>query len=96
MDPLKLQVLINSGMAWKLEGAVGRACMDAIKSGDCMLGETHHNDFYGNRVPARHEMQDGVFGTREFVVHNNSEEFATMLDLAPTEADLDILSAVLN
>ena len=25
-----LQKLINSGSAWKLEGYIGRACMDAI------------------------------------------------------------------
>ena len=42
------QKLINSGMAWKLEGSVGRQCMSSINTGCCMLGETGHNDYYGN------------------------------------------------
>lgn len=92
---LNLQILINSGMAWKLEGSVGRSCMRAIQDGACMLGLEAHTDFYGNRIPARHEIETGCFGTREFVVECYGEDHAAMLDLAPTEADVDILSAVL-
>lgn len=32
-----LQSLIDSGMAWRLEGSVGRAAMSAIEAGDCIL-----------------------------------------------------------
>jgi hypothetical protein len=35
---LDLQDLINDGTAWKLEGSVGRAAMECINSGICILG----------------------------------------------------------
>ena len=31
---IELQDLINSGTAWKLEGSVGRAAMEAIEAGE--------------------------------------------------------------
>lgn len=59
----KLQELINTGTAWKLEGSVGRAAMIALRSGACMLPETAHSDYYGNRIPARHEVKEGSMGS---------------------------------
>ena len=38
-DYLYIQALIDNGNAWKLEGSIGRMCMDAIQSGYAMLGE---------------------------------------------------------
>lgn len=61
-----LQELINSGAAWRLEGAVGRAAMDAIRSGECILGETGHRDYWGNYVPSRTEVQSGTKGSVEY------------------------------
>ena len=39
IDVNDLQGLIDSGMAWRLEGSVGRAAMRAIEDGECVLGE---------------------------------------------------------
>ncbi len=61
-----VQELIDSGMAWRLEGAIGRQCMDAIRAGYAMLGEEAHTDYYGNRVPSRYEVQPGTPGSPEY------------------------------
>ena len=61
------QKLINSGNAWRLEGSVGRYCMDMISGGYCMLGKVGHRDYYGNYVPSRYEVEKGTKGSREFV-----------------------------
>lgn len=63
---LDLQALINSGMAWRLEGSVGRAAMDAIEAGICVLGEVGHRDYWGNYIPSRHEVQAGTKGSIEY------------------------------
>jgi hypothetical protein len=68
---MDLQELINSGAAWCLEGSVGRAAMDAINAGACMLGETGHRDYWGNYVPSRHEVQAGTKGSREYCEARN-------------------------
>jgi hypothetical protein len=60
------QDLINSGMAWKLEGHVGRTAMSLIEQGVCMLGEQGHRDYYGNYVPSRFEVQPGTKGSPEY------------------------------
>ncbi len=66
MTPAELQELIDSGMAWRLEGAVGRACMAAIMAGECMLGPVAHTDYYGNYVPSRYEIRPGSPGSPEY------------------------------
>ena len=67
MNNLSIQDLSNTGMAWKLEGHVGRQCMDALEEGRAMLGETGHRDYYGNYVPSRTEVQPGSVGSPEYV-----------------------------
>lgn len=61
------QDLINSGQAWRMEGHVGRTAMALIENGICTLGEEAHTDYWGNRVPSRHEVQPGTPGSAEFV-----------------------------
>jgi hypothetical protein len=61
-----LQELIDSGQAWQLEGSIGRECMDCIESGDCILGEVAHTDYWGNRVPSRHDVLPGTLGSEEY------------------------------
>lgn len=95
MDALKVQLLINSGMAWTLEGAVGRACMAAIDDGACMLGPAPRTDYYGNTVPSRTQVKAGTRGSREFVVKFFGEQHAQDLELLPAEPTLDILAPVL-
>lgn len=58
-----LQKLINNGQAWHMEGAVGRAAMDALRSGACYLPKKSFTDAYGNKVPSRDELQSGTMGT---------------------------------
>jgi len=61
------QGLIDSGMAWKLEGFVGRNAMNLIEAGKCTLGPVGHRDFYGNYVPSKFEVEAGTKGSQEFV-----------------------------
>lgn len=61
-----LQSLINSGMAWKMEGHVGRAAMAAINSGECILGTEGHYDYWGNYVPSRFDVKSGTKGSIEY------------------------------
>jgi hypothetical protein len=66
----ELQDRINTGLAWKLEGSYGRAAMDSLNSGACMLPEKRHMDFYGNVVPARTDLKPESTGSLE-----NSQAF---------------------
>lgn len=61
-----LQELIDNGLAWKLEGSIGRAAMDAIQSGECILGSIGHQDYWGNYVPSRFEVEAGTKGSTEY------------------------------
>lgn len=61
------QELVNTGVAWQLEGHVGRTAMALIKAGKIMLGEVAYKDYWGNRVPSRFEVQPGSVGSREYV-----------------------------
>ena len=63
----RVQKLIDSGLAWKLEGSVGRHCMDMITAGYCMLGKESHKDYWGNKVPSRYEVKAGTKGSAEYV-----------------------------
>lgn len=81
------QNLINSGMAWKLEGHVGRTCMAAIEDGVCMLGTKRFQDYYGNWVPARTDVREGTKGSRQFVVDRMGEEHAAMLEAVSEDFD---------
>lgn len=60
------QELIDSGVAWHLQGSYGRRAMALIESGDCILGEEAHVDAYGNRVPSRTEVKPGTKGSIEY------------------------------
>lgn len=79
-DIQKVQTLINTGLAWKLEGHVGRTCMAAINNGDCMLGVESFRDYYGNRVPARTDVAEGTRGSREFVLEHHDEDYVVELE----------------
>jgi hypothetical protein len=62
-----LQELVDSGLAWQLEGSVGRACMAAIEAGRIALGPEGRRDYYGNYVPGRDEVEPGTKGSVEYV-----------------------------
>jgi len=58
----EMQALINSGAVWKLEGSMGCSAVALINSGDCILGEQGHYDYYGNYEP----------GNIRFVTHKEN------------------------
>lgn len=71
-----LQRAINSLDAWRLQGSYGRAMMEAIESGSCMLGESGTRDYWGNYVPSRTEVKAGTKGSYDFVVNVRGAEWA--------------------
>jgi len=66
LTDLDIQGLIDSGLAWRLEGYVGRECMAAIEDGRAILGEVGHRDYWGNYVPSRFEVEPGTKGSIEY------------------------------
>lgn len=65
-SPKNLQRMIDSGQVWRMEGSMGRAAMDAIKQGHVILGPKAYRDYWGNRVPAHHEVKPGTHGSPEY------------------------------
>lgn len=66
-SPASLQDMIDSG-TWGLEGSAGRAMMRAIESGECILGPAPARDYYGNRIPAEYEVEDGTKGSLQYAL----------------------------
>lgn len=66
LNDMTMQDAIDSGVAWQLEGSVGRAASAAISAGECMLGHTGRTDAYGNYVPSRWEVEPGTKGSPEY------------------------------
>ena len=62
------QELVDTGMAWKMEGFVGRTCMDMLKSGALFLPLKDFSDYYGNVVPSRKKLKPGTTGTLELSI----------------------------
>lgn len=79
---LSLQRAINSGVAWSSQGSMGRAMMGAIENGDCMLGKAPAHDYWGNRIPARDEVQSGTKGSYDFVAGHRDVEWADQMAAA--------------
>lgn len=76
-----MQRVINSGM-WSMPGSFGRAMMDAIRSGRCMLGTASARDCCGNYIPSRSQVKPGAPGSRKYVVARMGKEWAKMLEKA--------------
>lgn len=76
---IAMQNSINTGVAWKMQGSVGRELMRAINEGACMLGKTGASDYYGNYIPSRDEVKPGTKGSYEFVADINGSEYADRL-----------------
>jgi len=61
------QSLINTGAAWTMEGHTGRTAMDLIEAGLCALGHSDHNDYWGNHIPSRTQVEEGTKGSVQYV-----------------------------
>jgi hypothetical protein len=73
-----IQKAINGG-AWSMQGSYGRAMMDAITSGHCMLGRDQCRDYYGNTIPSRDDVQQGTKGSYNYVIKHNGLEWADLM-----------------
>ena len=71
----KMQALIDSGDAWRLEGSVGRAAMGCLESGACMLPKVPQANAYGGHMPSRDWLKAGTKGTWK-----NCQAFWTAVD----------------
>ena len=74
-----MQRRINDGSIWHFEGSAGRAAMDAIASGYCVLGRTGHRDYWGNYVPGRREVKDGTKGSVAFARNLRGDYWANSI-----------------
>ncbi len=61
-----LQNLIDNGEGWQTESDIGRAIMQALEDGTCVLGPVARRDYHGNVVPARKDVASGEKGTLEY------------------------------
>jgi hypothetical protein len=61
-----LQNLIDNGEGWQSEGALGRAIVNALEDGRCVLGPVAHRDYHNNVVPARKDVAPGAKGSLEY------------------------------
>ncbi len=77
-----LQRAINSGSAWSFQGSYGRAMMDAIEAGRCMLGSDSARDYWGNYIPSRDQVMAGTKGSYEYVAAAFGAEWADMMAAA--------------
>lgn len=59
----ELQEWIDTGVAWQLEGHVGRTAMAALRDGACVLGPKPVKDYYGNTIPAYYMVKEGTTGS---------------------------------
>lgn len=73
-----IQRAINGGL-WSMQGSYGRAMMQAISDGWCLLGTESFNDYYGNRIPSRIEVKEGTKGSPEFVLEHRGQEWLDFL-----------------
>ena len=90
MDDEMIQRLVNTGMAWRMEGAIGRECMRAIEAGRAMLGTEAHRDYWGNVVPSRYDVVAGTKGSFDFVAD------AMGMNHAQAMADVDDDTAAIS
>lgn len=77
---VSIQKAINDGNAWKMQGSYGRAMMQAIDDGRCILGRNHARDYWGNRIPARTEVKEGTKGSLSYVRQYSGEEWANLME----------------
>lgn len=65
----KMQNIIDTGMVWHMEGAMGREAMHLLEIGACFLPNKAYRDAYGNKVPPRSELSSGTTGTLQNAIN---------------------------
>jgi hypothetical protein len=75
---VSLQRAINSGM-WGLQGSYGRAMMDAINAGKCLLGLKDAKDYYGNVIPSRLHVKEYTKGSWDYVKERSGMVWANKM-----------------
>jgi hypothetical protein len=75
----QMQAMINSGMAWRMEGSYGRGVMELIRAGNLMLGPVGRTDYWGNYVPGREEVVEGTKGSFDYVKAHHGDDYAKAL-----------------
>lgn len=74
-----IQRAINSGSAWSFQGSYGRAMMDAISSGKCLLGLKPARDYYGNTIPSRLQVKEYTKGSWDYVKEHSGAVWANQM-----------------
>lgn len=82
-DAKAIQQVINDGTGWLMQGCFGRELMRRLEAGDVMLGQIARCDFWGNRIPARDQVQPGTKGSYELVVETHGKAYADALAAVP-------------
>lgn len=59
----KMQEWIDKGIAWSMEGAIGREAMRGLESGKYFLPNESFKDYYGNHIPSREQVKEGTTGS---------------------------------
>lgn len=80
-DALNMQKLISSGDVWSLQGSYGRSAMEYLEAGICMLGKEPKQDYYGNRVPSRTEVEAGSKGSEALCKQSHPELYKKYIKL---------------
>ena len=73
-----IQRAINSG-AWSLQGSYGRAMMQAINDGKCLLGLKPAKDYWGNVIPSRLQVKEYTKGSWDYVKEHNGMVWANKM-----------------
>ena len=73
-----IQRAINAGM-WSMQGSYGRAMMDAINDGKCLLGLKDARDYWGNTIPSRLHVKEGTKGSWDYVKEKSGKDWANQM-----------------
>jgi hypothetical protein len=76
------QELVDTGLAWHLEGHVGRTADRLLEAGEIALGPEGHRDFYNSYVPSRTEVEPGTKGSPEYVLERSGRDVLEARDRA--------------
>ena len=76
---VSIQRAINSGTAWSMQGSYGRAMMQAINDGYCLLGLKDAKDYYGNVIPSRLHVKEYTKGSWDYVKERSGMVWANKM-----------------